>query len=351
MQLSEHKMPSPEALQGFIEGVHSLQEYLRTNEGELLSDAEKWLDESLAADPGFAPAQYYKAVVLTYARKTDDAIRLLEALEQSNAPFKVEVLYNLAFAYAKKYKYEFLQKAIETLNEAQRSAPTQPRCDLVLLIQAMRAWVLAVFAGREYKHPEDFEERQRRFLPESTQLAESVLADRRLRSLGLEARTAIEVEAHNAAGIAYMRMGQYVATDPKSRDSNWNRAEEHFSLALDAHPRDVRVLDNVSTLRLIQACCAVKQSRNVEVQRFSQLAKEAANRAISYNPSDRFRWHRLAKSLALLGEVDAAKSAADKILNYPGEVTTDQVEKLKNAIDPLDADVMCEGLSSQEFCH
>jgi hypothetical protein len=49
----------------------------------------------LAADPDFAPAQYYKAVVLTHARKANDAVLLLEELAKREPPFKLEVLYNL----------------------------------------------------------------------------------------------------------------------------------------------------------------------------------------------------------------------------------------------------------------
>jgi tetratricopeptide (TPR) repeat protein len=177
-------------------------------------------------------------------------------------------------------------------------------------------------------------------------LAESVLGDQDLKGLNRETRTATEVEAHNAAGIAYMRIGQYLAAEGNQRASYWDSAEKHFSLALDLHPQDVRVLDNLSTLRLIQACDAIKQQKKADVQRFSHLAREAAETAISRHPRDRFRWQRLAKSLALLGEVEAAKTAVDKILDFPGEITPHQVEKLKRAIDPLDTNVLCEGLSS-----
>src|ERR1051326_439299 len=123
MQLSEHNSTAPEAFRGFLEGVRSLQDYFRTNAGERLVEAEKQLTKSLAVDPDFAPARYYKAIVLTHARKADEAISLLESLNQDDSSIKAEVLYNLAFAYARKYKYDLFKKSLELLAEAKKSVP------------------------------------------------------------------------------------------------------------------------------------------------------------------------------------------------------------------------------------
>src|SRR5437667_9965629 len=103
MQVSKYKGPTPEAFRGFLEGVQYLRDYLVSNEGEKLISAERQLTESLNRYPDFAPAKYYKAIVLTHERKAEGAITLLEELRQSRLRFKAEVLYNLAFAYARKY--------------------------------------------------------------------------------------------------------------------------------------------------------------------------------------------------------------------------------------------------------
>src|SRR6266478_2051945 len=122
MQLAEDFQPTPRALRGFIEGVQSLRRYLETNEGKSLEEAEAQLCASLAADPSFKPAQYYQAIVLTHARKTDEAIKLLEMLSLANPPFKAEVLYYLAFAYSREYDYDLFKKALAVIDNAEQLA-------------------------------------------------------------------------------------------------------------------------------------------------------------------------------------------------------------------------------------
>lgn len=359
MPHSEYKTSTPEAFRGFIEGVQNLQDYLQSNNGEKLDNAERLLSESLAFDPAFAPAQYYKAIVLTHGRKPDDAITLLEGLNRDNSPYKAEVLYNLAFAHARKYQYESFKRALELLDEAQRSASWRlmglslktERPDLLLLIKAMRAWVMAAFAGREYGKKQDFEKRQRELLPECIALAKSVLTDPRRESFPLESQIAIEVEAHNAAGIAYMRMGQRFQLFEegkagssswfgrksdllgKSAENYWKLADENFTAALRVHPADVRVLDNVETLNLIQACYAMINGDEEAARSFSETAKKTAQTAISHNPHDRFRHYNLAKALALLGDWDAAGQAIQDLIAEPrGVLTNEQAEQFRREV-------------------
>src|SRR2546423_7266406 len=173
MQPSNHTSLRPEAFRGFLEGVQNLQNYLRTNQSSSLQAAEQQFDISLEFAPDFAPARYYKAIALTHARKADDAISLLEGLRRDDPRFKSEVLYNLAFAYARKYKDELFEKSLALLDEAYKSAHhtflgvpvSAKRLDLVLLIKAMRAWVMAVFGGRPVGRKDDFPERRIKFLP------------------------------------------------------------------------------------------------------------------------------------------------------------------------------------------
>lgn len=346
MQLFEHKAPKAEAFRGFVEGVHNLQAYLRSNSGDRLSAAEDFFNQSLTADPDFAPAQYYQAIVLTHARKPDSAIRLLEPLSQREEGYRAEVLYNLAFAYAKKYKYEFFNRAIEILDEAYRNAEQQKRSDLVLLVQALQAWTFAVFAGRDYKHPDDFQKRQQALLPGAINKATSVLGDRRLQQLSSETRVAIEVECHNAMGIAYMRMGQYSIRFERSSSEYWELAESHFGSALEKHPRDVRVLDNISTLKLIQGCDSIIEKQIDPAHGFFEAARQTAELSISYNRHDRFRHYNRSRACALLGQWEVAMVAANEILNEPGEVSEQQVQDLKYAIVNRDSSTIVDLLRS-----
>jgi hypothetical protein len=345
MQLSEHKSPSPEAFRVFIEGVQNLQDYLRTNAGESLVDAEKQLTKSLAVDPDFAPAQYYKAIVLTHARKADDAIDLLEGLAQDDSPFKAEVLYNLAFAYARKYEYDPCKKSLALLDEAYKyahyyeflGAPRiAKRLDLVMLIKAMQAWTMAVFGGRDLKHPDDFEQRRIKYLPEAEKLAQSVLEDRRLKKLAPDTRIAVKVEAFNVLGIVNMRMGQYSEQFEQDAYQYWQLSEQYYREALELHSRDVRVLDNISTLNLIRASYAYRHEEPDEMIDYATQAKDTEEKAISFNLHDRFRWLNLARCYALLGEWGKAATATKEIPQKPGVPMGEEVKALYNVISQRD---------------
>jgi len=331
MNALNYSPKDPRAFRGFVEGVQKLNVYLETNNGEQLTQAENYLTQAIDSDPRFLPAQYYKSIVLTHARKADDAIRLLEHLRDENAPFKTEILYNLAFAYAKKYKYDSLVKSIGLIREAKDAASSQKRADLVLLSSAIEAWIFAVFAGRSYDHPDDFDQRKRKYLPEARKIAASVLEDRRLRKLPAETQAAVVVEAHNAAGIALMRTGQFSSLFPELRDSAWRLSFEHFRSALSIHPRDVRVLDNLCTLRLVQASKAIRGGSAELAKQFAIEARDRAVEAISYNPHDQFRHYRLAQSEYLLGNLDAAHQAAAQALKEHGEVSESRLRALLSA--------------------
>jgi tetratricopeptide (TPR) repeat protein len=342
MNVLDYSPKDPRAFRGFVEGVQRLSAYLETNSGDELTEAEKYLTQAINSDPQFLPAQYYKSIVLTHARKSDDAIRLLEHLLDENAPFRTEILYNLAFAYAKKYKYESIAKSIDLVSKAKQSATTQRRTDLVLLLSAIQAWIFAVFAGREYKHPDDFERRKREYLPQARKIADSVLRDRRLRKIPSETQAAVTIEAHNAAGIALMRTGQFSSLFPDLKDSAWKMSLEHYLSALAIHPHDVRVLDNISTLKLIQASKAIRDGSIDHAKKFAADARDRAKQAISYNPNDRFRHYRLSQSQYLLGNLEGVHQAALRALDEPGEVSEDRIRALLDAKNTEDVSLILE---------
>jgi tetratricopeptide (TPR) repeat protein len=322
---------NPRAFQGFVEGVRRLNAYLESNVGVQLTEADQFLSQAIDSDPDFLPAQYYKSIVLTHERKSDDAIQLLEGLLSKKPPFQTEVLYNLAFAYAKKYKYESLTKAIELAAKALDEAKTHKRTDLILLLSANRAWIFAVFAGRPYGHPETFDERKREYLPRAVEIADSVLKDRRLPELPADTQAAVAVEAHNAAGIAFMRIGQFSSLFPKEKNSAWQLALQHYLAALSVHPHDVRVLDNISSLRLLQASKAAREGHMEDVQKFASEARDRAREAISFNPGDQFRHYRRAQAEYLLGDLDGVHEAAQKALDQRGEVGEQKIRPLLDA--------------------
>ena len=319
------------AFRGFVEGVRKLNAYLESNVGGQLSEAEQFLTQAIDSDPDFLPAQYYKSIVLTHERKSDDAIRLLEQLLSRNPPFRTEILYNLAFAYAKKYKYEPLANSIELIAKALGGAKAEKRTDLILLLTAIQAWIFAVFAGRDYKHLDDFDKRRREYLPRAISLTQSVLKDPRLSELPSDTKAAVTVEAHNAAGIALMRIGQFSSLFPEQKDSAWPLASDNYLAALSVHPHDIRVLDNISTLRLLEASRAIRDGHPTDAAKYATDARNRALEAISLNPADRFRHYRRAQAEYLLGNLDAVHDAARIALNQPGEVSEPKIRALLDA--------------------
>ena len=319
------------AFRGFVEGVRKLNAYLESNVGGQLTEAEQYLSQAIDSDPEFLPAQYYKSIVLTHERKSDDAIRLLEHLLRKNPPFRTEILYNLAFAYAKKYKYESLTKSVELVAMALDAAKVQKRTDLILLLSAIQAWIFAVFAGRDYKHLDDFDKRRHEYLPRAVSIANSVLKDARLSELPSDTKAAISVEAHNAAGIAFMRIGQFGSLFPEQKDSAWRLASEHYLAALSVHSHDVRVLDNISTLRLLEASRAIREGHTHDAATLAADARACALEAISLNPGDRFRHYRRAQAEYLLGDLEGVHEAARAALDQPGEVNEQKIRALLNS--------------------
>jgi tetratricopeptide (TPR) repeat protein len=327
-------MPDPEALRGFVEGVQNLQDYLRTNASGRLSEAEEQFNESLAADPTFAPAQYYKAIALTHARRAEEAAQILEGLDRDDVPFRTEVLYNLAFAYGKTYTYEKIVLALQIITEAETRAKNDKRDDLRLLAAAVKAWVNAVVGAYDFGRPQqDFENRQTQHLPEAVRLAASVLSDPALKSLVDETRLAVQVEAYGAAGGALMYMGQYSGRFPgRTTDQCWTEAEANYNAALQLHPRNVRVLDDRATLYLMQASRAWEKKQTTQAENFAREALRTEEKAISYHPHDAFRFYQRAQIFALLGEWGKAKIDAYRILKEPGAISKHKVADLKGYI-------------------
>ena len=348
MLVTPDRIPGPEAFRGFVEGVQNLQEYLRTNASSRLEDAEEQFNESLAADPDFVPSQYYKAIALTHARRAEEAIQILKGLNQEDVGFKIEVLYNLAFAYTKTYTYENVDLGLKAITDAEQLAIEQQRVDLRLLAAALKAFVTSVFGSFLFKHPDDFVQRQKKYLPEALSLAESVLSDPGLESLEKETRLAVRVEANGAAGIALMYMGLYSANFDESTDDYWQRAQSYYEAALRLHPRNVRVLDDLATLQFFRLCRAIEQDRSDDAKVFAREAQDTETRAISYHQHDRFRFTLLARVLALMGEWDQAEVEAKRVLDEPGAISDEDALKLIDLIKKRDMAPIREKYRTQE---
>jgi len=336
------KLTTPEAMRGFVEGVDNLNAYFRTNSGERLTDAEKQLNQSLTADPDFTPAQYYKAIVLTHARKANNAVVLLEDLVQKETSFKIEILYNLTFAYSKTYNYDNVKKALDAIDEAKGLAISQKRVDMELLIHAMKAWVMAVFGGLELKQPADFDWRKQEYLPKAAELADWVLANERLREVPKETAKTVKVESNNASGIAFMYMGRYSGLFEGETESYWQQSEQYYEAARHLHPQDVRVLDNLATLYLMRASRAWRDGRPDEMKKHSEAANELVLEALSCNTHDQFRHRLRARACALLEDKEGALAAVEQMRYEPGVFNKPRIDELETAINADELSALVE---------
>ncbi|HEY5884295.1 MAG TPA: hypothetical protein VIT88_06375 [Pyrinomonadaceae bacterium] len=331
------QLTSPEAMRGFVEGVDNLNAYFRTNSGNRLTVAEEQLTQSLAADPDFAPAQYYKAIVLTHARKADYAVALLENLAGKKTSFEIEILYNLTFAYAKTYNHDNVAKALLVIDQAKGLAISQQQVDMELLIHAMKAFVMAVYGGLELRCLDNFDGRKQTYLPRAAELADWVLTNEKLKGVAPETAKTVKVEANNAAGIAYMYMGKFSELLKKETESCWQKSEGYYEAARRLHARDVRVLDNLATLYLMRASRAWRdQHREEEVKRQAEAANTLIMEALSYNPHDQFRHYLEARVFALLKDTKSALAAVRKMRHEPGVFKKERIDDLEMAIRKRD---------------
>ena len=141
---------------------------------------------------------------------------------------------------------------------------------------------------------------------------------------------------------AFMRIGQFSSVFRNEKNSAWQLALQHYLAALSVHPHDVRVLDNISSLRLLQASKAAREGHTENIQKFASQARDRALEAISFNPGDQFRHYRRAQAEYLLGNLNGVHEAAQKALDQPGEVGEQKIRSLLNAQSTKDLAVVLD---------
>jgi tetratricopeptide (TPR) repeat protein len=340
MPLSDQLTANPNAFRQFLEGVERFQAYLTNNVGDELLHARNALNLALKEDPGFEAALFYKALVLTHQRLTDEAIDILERLKASEVPFLAEVCYHLAYAYAKKYKWEALIKAEESLEESRRLAETEKRLDLLLLIRPSKTFIYAIWGGREMGHGSDFEERKKKYLPLAIKTGMEVLADPDLNGLDPKLNIAVRVEAHNGLGIAYVRMGENSTLFGEEKESYWTRAEQHFKSSLSLQSRNVRVLQNLGWLRELQGISFYKQGMQDASKQSFHEARTWIEESVRLNPFDQYPHMRLCELSIFSEDWDSAQQHYQAALGQPGEVRREKFERLREAIEKRDRSLL-----------
>lgn len=334
--------PQPEAFRNFVEGVREFRRYQETDRGEDLRAAEKAFSLAAETDPGFLLARFHHAVTLAHLRDHDKAIRILEDLASWNVPFQVEVLYHLSYAYFKKYDLQSLRKAESILSEAEQLAQKTEKEFLILLTQAMRILLYAVLGGREAAHPEDFEERKKKYLSEAATIGEQLLSDRRIAALGSPEKSDVLLEVQNGLGVAYMRLGENADLLGRDREVMWQKAEESFRAVLQIQPTNTSVLQNLGTLRRLQGNF-LRRTGQLDTchQRYAE-SRSFYLKSLSINSLDQFPHYSVSVCSVYLEDWEIAQEYLDSGRSQKGAVRKELFDKLAAAIEQKDPSLLPE---------
>jgi tetratricopeptide (TPR) repeat protein len=327
---------SPEALRSYLRGRDAFKTYGRTHRSSDLAKAKNHLAVAHAADPGFALAAFYLAILENESREHDAAITKLEVLVQRQVEFLPEALLHLAYAHTKKYLDADYELARRALDDAEREARRRRRDEFLPVVQAYRVFLYSVMGGRS-KRPLA---QRAALLQEAVRLGNQLLRDKSADQT--PAPAAVRQEIHSALGIALMRQGQH-EPDPHKAAVLWAMAEEHYERALAFSRTSTRVLDNRGTLRQIQGDRLESAGDHDAAAARYLEAEEFYRQALVINPRDQFRYYSIAKVLAKRRDWDAANDWYGRGIDEPGSVRPDLWKALRAAIDQRNPELLKKG--------
>jgi tetratricopeptide (TPR) repeat protein len=319
---------NPKALRSYLHGKAAFLQYSTTHKSDDLKVAQQHFNDAMDSDPSFALATFYSAVVENELREHDSAIAKFEQLKQQRVAFMPEVLLHLAYAHTKKYRDRDFDIAEALLEGADKEARAAGRSDLTIAIRAYRVFLFAVIGGRSHVHD------RQRYLAEAVRLGKELLASRTLR--GRRDNEIVRYEIHNALGIALMRQGQRETTEAAAVVP-WKEADVHYAEALTLSPNSPRVLQNVGTLRQIQADKLTEWQQLDRAEGRYDEAIDLYRRSVDINPGDQFPHYSLAKVYAKVGRWEEAHKRYLTGVRQSGSVPKARWEALQRAIELRDA--------------
>jgi tetratricopeptide (TPR) repeat protein len=299
-----------DAKRNLIFGERSLRAYFAGGNVRFLRDAEASLSTLKSGDKAYEDAQFYLGVTKAQLRKADESIKIFEGLRDhtEDFQFKTRVALQLAYAHIKKYREQHFHIAETELEKILLAAIERDDEGLKLQTNAMQVFLFSVLSGR----PEDGDPRKKlHYAKMATHLGVELLKSVDESS---DSATAVRFEALNALGITWMRVGQYQWEEFETdRQTSWERSQAYFDRALELIPNSVRVLQNLTQLRLLQFDLGLKDTRDsgdperVEAKReeLRPLLFEAngyCERSLEVNDEDQFPYLQLAKIANRLGE-------------------------------------------------
>lgn len=317
---------SAEALRSYVRGQDSFQAYWGSRAIADLEHARDYFSEAERSDPNFALATFYVAVTENELRRHDSAIERLSALTERGVEFLPETYLHLAYAYTKKYTDEDYTRAERALDRSESEARVRHRSSLIPILEGYRVFLYSVIGGRSKTHD------RARYLDEAIKRGETLLADPTVARL--ESRDAVLLEVHNALGIAFMRQGE-AAVEQADKQRLWSRANAEYERALQINPNVVRVLQNIGTLKKMQADF-LRQTDPGVAAALDREALGIIRRTLAINPHDQFPHYRAAVLSARLGDWDAAERYYASGQKVPGSVKTQEWTRLRSSIDNKD---------------
>lgn len=334
---ASERPPTPRAFRNFVEGMERFNNYLRSDNGEELKAASEAFASAANADPSFILARFHQAVAFAHTRREDEAIRIFEELIFEAPPFLAEVYYNLAQAYLHTYRYAEEFKAETAFDNSRATAQKNNNVYLMYLAPASKVLLYGVLGGRELRHPEDFQERKKKYLPAGQALGEDLLRHSHLRSLRSSEADDVRLEAHNGLGVVYMRMGQYSELLHRDPAEMWRNSETHYRACLALQPTLTPTLQNFGTLYRIEGHHFWQAGKADDARQAFLKAREYYLDSIRINRYDQFPYYGAAVSSAYLGDWAAASEYFSVGRKQHGQVRKDLWEGLETAISLRDA--------------
>jgi hypothetical protein len=334
------------AEQSFVLGERSLRAYLAGGNVRFLEDAESNFSVLDPKDRRYDDARFYLAVTKVQLRKADESIDILSKLRKRKATERIpntdlenKIALQLAYAHIKKYTDEDYKAAEKELCDLRKVASDSENRELLVQTKAIQVFMYSVMAGRfgdKEKNPADFARRPD-YARKALELGEDLLKT---------ARSFIEVrfEALNSLGITWM----WIAAGQWNAEPRWNelgeplasctKAQNYYDQALTIIPNSVRVLQNVTRLRLLQVKHDFPKDRSVLLAE----AKEYVLRSLEVNDQDQYPFYELAQIAVKQGDPKAAWENIHIGRTRPGAVKEKEWAKVEQDANALAANVAPE---------
>ena len=257
-----------EALNSFTRGRVFFDSYLDTENLDDLSKAAECFALSVALDPNFNTARFYRAVSQTEQGNPTEAVKELEALIRGGQfRFRLDARMQLSRSYAKNREYD---KAQQQVAQAKKEIEKDGHPDLRCLIEAHSASLLAA------QGPGDLQR-----LGKAIELAHKT--EQNITKKSNEIALAARFEANVAAGIAHMWLYDQSGGQ---EDTHWTEAQRAFLSASELRPRSPRVLGNMGKLYICRGHYDQKERKESY-----ELAERFFTRILDINPFDEVARH------------------------------------------------------------